>query len=263
MKFMKFSLILFFVLIFSIGSVCAADLNSTDADVQASEDLSTKVEVVSASAEPVLKSSDTGTILTSDERAATVLLYSDMTTTAIDTKTDGKKGQYFKVSLMNSKGQYLANKTIEIGFNGAKHIIKTDQNGLAKLQINLVKATTTPITFAIFFQGDDDNKASFGVATLKVNKQTPKLTTSNKKYKASAKTKKLTATFKTSKGNPIVGKKVTFKVNGKSYTVKTNKKGVATIKVNIKKKKTYSFSVKFAGDNTYKSVTKNGKLVIK
>lgn len=271
MKFKKFSLILFFVLIFSIGSVCAAELNSTatgveNADVAESADLSTQSDVISVASDSDtsnLKSSETDNVLTAD-RYSTMLIYSDMTTTAINPSIDGKKGDYFTVTLINSAGQRLSNKTIEVGFNGAKHLITTNNNGVAKLQINLAKATEpSSHTFAVFYKGDDDNRASFGVAKITIKKQTPKLTTANKSYKASAKTKKITATLKTSRGKILANKKVTFKINGKTYNVKTDKKGVATLNVNIKKKKTYSFSVKFAGDNTYKSVTKNGKLTIK
>ena len=52
-------------------------------------------------------------------------------------------------------------------------------------------------------------------------------------------------------------------VNKKKYTAKTNKKGVATVKVKLSKKKTYTFTVKFAGDKTYVAVKKTGKVVIK
>ena len=44
-----------------------------------------------------------------------------------------------------------------------------------------------------------------------------------------AKTIKFKATLKTSKGKAIVGKKITFKIKSKTYTAKTNKKGIATI----------------------------------
>ena len=40
---------------------------------------------------------------------------------------------------------------------------------------------------------------------------------------------KYTATLKNSKGKTISGKKVVFKIKGKTYTAKTNSKGVATV----------------------------------
>ena len=58
------------------------------------------------------------------------------------------------------------------------------------------------------------------------------------KIKRSAKKLVLTATLKKVNGKYLKGKKITFKFNGKKYSAKTNKKGVAkvTIKKNVLKK---------------------------
>ena len=162
---------------------------------------------------------------------------------------------------MDSEGKALKDKSILIGFNGKIYNKTTDGDGIAQLQINLKRSDI--YTFAVCFLGDDQYNGSFAVAKITVNKQTPKFSTSNKSYKASTKTKTLTATFKSSRGNPVVGKKVTFTLNGKSYTATTDSKGVATVNVSLSKKGTYSFTVKFAGDNTYARCTKTGSLVIK
>ena len=42
------------------------------------------------------------------------------------------------------------------------------------------------------------------------------------------------ATFKDKDGNLLKNTKVKFNLNGKSYSVKTNAKGVATLKINLK-----------------------------
>ena len=76
------------------------------------------------------------------------------------------------------------------------------------------------------------------------------------------KTKKVKITLK-SGGKAVAGKKVTINVNGKAFSAKTNKKGVATIKVKLTKKGTYSYVASFAGDNTYNSGLKAGKIVVK
>ena len=61
----------------------------------------------------------------------------------------------------------------------------------------------------------------------------PTITLKTVKIKKSAKKLILQATLKQGK-TPLKSKKITFKFNGKKYTAKTNKKGVA--KVTIKKK---------------------------
>ena len=194
------------------------------------------------------------------EYPQTVIEYQDMTTTAVDTATDGRIGKYFVVTLKDGKGNALANKFIQIGFNGNVYNRTTDDNGQAKLQINLKAAGT--YTFAVAFLGGLDYNGSFIVAKIVVNKQKGSLTVPNKSYKASA-TKTLTATFKAASGKVVKGKKVTFTVNGKTYTATTNDKGVASVKVSISKKGTYSFTAKFAGDNTYAAMSKTAKLTIK
>ncbi|WP_295615589.1 Ig-like domain-containing protein [uncultured Methanobrevibacter sp.] len=199
------------------------------------------------------------------EKKATVIEYSDMATTAFDYNVDDRVGEYFRVVLKDSEGNALVNKPVQIGFNGVvyneKNGLVTDENGSVKLQINLGYKGT--YTFAICFLGDYDYNASFVVAKITVNLQKPTLSVPNKSYAASAKTKTLTATFKSSRGNAIAGKKVTFKLNGKTYSATTNANGVAAVNVSLNTKGTYSFTVKFAGSSTYAAVNKSAKLTIK
>ena len=72
---------------------------------------------------------------------------------------------------------------------------------------------------------------------------------------------KFTATLKWSNGKAIVGKKIIFKFRGKKYVAKTNKKGIATIKIKksvlkrLKVGKKYKISITYkAIDNGYESV---------
>lgn len=195
------------------------------------------------------------------ERKATKFNYNDMNTTAVNPNVDGRIGEYFYFQLVDQDGKALANKSVSIGFNGKVYNRTTNETGWAKLQINLRIVFT--YTFAISFLGDDNYTGAFNVALINVSAQTPKLSTSSKVYKASAKTKTLTAKLLTSSGNVDKGKKLTFTVNGKSYSATTNDKGVASVKVSISQKGTYSFTVKNAKDNTYASVSKTAKLVIK
>ena len=194
------------------------------------------------------------------KRIATEIIYEDMETVAVDTATDGRIGEYFEVVLKDSTGKILAGKPVQIGFNGKVYNRTTDENGSCKLQINLAKAGT--YTFSVCFLGDYEYNGTFVVAKITVTAQKVSLTVPNKSYKASAKTKTLTATFKSASGNLVKGKKVSFTVNGKTYTATTNDKGVATVNVSLSKKGTYSFTAKFAGDNTYAAIAQNAKLTI-
>ena len=190
-----------------------------------------------------------------------VIVYEDMVTPSIDYLLDGRYGNYFNITLTDGNGNPLAYKDVKIGFNGKIYDKTTDKDGMAQLQINLKKVDL--YTFAVGFLGDDEYNASFVVAKINVIAQKAKLSATKKTYKAAAKTKTLTASFKTSRGNPLRGKTIKFTVNGKTYSAKTNSKGVATVKVSLSKKKTYSFTAKFAGDSTYASSTVKSTVVIK
>ena len=194
-------------------------------------------------------------------KVKTALTASDLTTTTVNTAVDGKTGKYLTVTLKDAYGAVLANKEVQIGFNGVTTKVTTDKDGVAKLQINVAKAGT--YTASICYLGDDYTDPSFKVVKVTVKKQSAKLTTSKKTYKKKAKTKKLTATFKSPKGKALKGKKITFTVKGKTYTAKTNAKGVATVKVKLTKKGKYTFTAKFAGDDTYNAVSKKAKLILK
>lgn len=191
----------------------------------------------------------------------TKIIYKNMNTIAINTATDGRNGEYFNVTLTDSAGKALAGKAIQIGFNGKAYNRTTDAKGFCQLQINLPRVDI--YTFAVCFLGDDEYFGSFEVACINVSAQKASLNVPNKSYAANAKTKSLTATYKSTRGNPIKGKKITFTVNGKSYTATTNANGVATVNVSLSKKGTYSFTAKYAGDQTYASVSKKAQLVIK
>jgi invasion protein IalB len=78
--------------------------------------------------------------------------------------------------------------------------------------------------------------------------------------KKSAKKLVLTATLKKVNGKYLKGKKITFKFNGKKYTAKTDKKGIAkvTIKSNILKKlkvgKKVTYQATYLKDTVKKTV---------
>lgn len=65
------------------------------------------------------------------------------------------------------------------------------------------------------------------------------------------------------KNHPVKGKLIKFTVKGKTYSAKTNKKGIASVNIKLAKKGTYKVAVKFAGDTTYNKVTKKITLKIK
>ena len=187
--------------------------------------------------------------------------FDGLKTTTVNTVVDGKIGKYLTVTLKDQFGNVLNNKSVQITLNNEVYDLFTDADGNVKIQLNIPKAGAYAAT--VTFIGDNSYAGQFKVAEVTVVKQKAKLTAGKKTYNAKAKTKKLAATFKSAKGKAIKGKKITFKVKGKTYTAKTNAKGVASVIVKITKKGKYTFTAKFAGDSTYKAVSKSNKLIIK
>ena len=152
----------------------------------------------------------------------------------------------------------LANQTVKVVFDNAVYELTTDAKGVAVLPFALNKGGSYNVD--VFYLGDDNYRGSDATAKLTINKIKTAITASGKTFLATATTKKLTATLKDANGNVLANKKVTFTVNGKTYTATTNAKGVATVKLALKAAKTYTVSIKFAGDSVYAASTKSVKV---
>ncbi|WP_407377543.1 right-handed parallel beta-helix repeat-containing protein [Methanobrevibacter sp.] len=180
----------------------------------------------------------------------------------------GERGQYFTVQLKDANGNPVANKTVSFALSDKILNRTTDANGYARLQINMKDVNKLPVT--VTFEGDEKYISTNASYVITINKKPITITAAAKTYKATAKTKKYTVTLKTIKGSSAngkiylkSGKKVTLKLNGKTYTAKTNSKGQATFSLKITKKGKFTAVVKFAGDKTYKAATKKPKITIK
>ncbi|MBO6123510.1 MAG: Ig-like domain repeat protein [Methanobrevibacter sp.] len=170
----------------------------------------------------------------------------------------GESGN-LQVTLMDIHNNPISSENIVIFINGDSKNLTTDGNGNVKLP---VKYSTMGTYFAtIVFAGDEKHNSSFRSVKITVSKKTCTLTAPKATLKVK-KAKTIKITLK-SNGKVVAGKKVTLKVNGKTFSAKTNSKGVASVKVKVNKKGTFRYTVKFAGDNANKIVTKKGKIIVK
>ena len=81
-------------------------------------------------------------------------------------------------------------------------------------------------------------------------------------YKAAKSGKYYTVTLKDKNGNVLANKTVKFTLAGKTYTVKTDAKGVAKLAINIYKPGTYKLAVSFAGESTLGASSKQATIKI-
>ena len=155
----------------------------------------------------------------------------------------------------------ISGAKISINLNGVQ-TLTTDNNG----QVKIATDSLAPNVYnaKITFAGNDNYKASSTTTKVTVKKATPKLTSKAKAFKKSVKTKKYSITLKTNQNKVMKNIKLTLKVNKKTYTAKTNKKGVATFKITkLTKKGKYTAVVKFAGNKYYNAKTVKPKITVK
>ncbi|WP_143744780.1 carboxypeptidase-like regulatory domain-containing protein [Methanobrevibacter sp. 87.7] len=181
---------------------------------------------------------------------STTIIYKNMTQKAVDFY-DGERGGYFNTVLKDQDGNVLVNKPVNIGFNGVVYNLVTDENGVARLQINLAYAGD--YTFAICFLSDDEYKGAFEVAKITILKRdiTTKIIASNL-VKVYGNNGRFTATITNGSNYPLANKKLNFIVNSKTYTATTNNNnGQASIAINLKPGK-YTILIKFNGNDIFK-----------
>ena len=168
---------------------------------------------------------------------------------------------YFKVKLTDSDGNAIVGAKLTVKFNGKTYTVKTDKSGIAKVKVSL----TTKKTYAVSikYAGDSNYKpvSKSSSIVVKTGTKKSKLTASAMKIK---KNKKQVFKFKltNSAGKALKSQKVTVKLNGKTYSLKTASNGYAKLTIKLNKVKTYSASIKYLGNSQYKAVSKTVKIKV-
>ena len=211
-------MLLALVIIFSVGAIQANEVNMTDSSALNSIDDDVVQIEETSDAEPIISnSSSDGTSFSETTKNKT-----ELTSPTTDVYYKGS----FNVTLRDSNNT-LANKTVTFTINKVNYTTVTDENGVSSVNLDL---NPGKYTATAYFAGDDGFEASSLTTTFKVS-ATVKASNLSKYYKGST---KYTATFFDSYGNALANRNVNITVNGKSYTKKTNSKGVVSMPVNLK-----------------------------
>ena len=177
--------------------------------------------------------------------------------TANDLTKYYKSTKDLSIKLTDGNKNPLANKEISITISGKEYKIKTNSNGIAKLAINLYPGTYDA---AINFVDSDfrNQKKTIKITILK-NKTSIIAKDLIKYYK---KGKKLTVKLLDSNNKALKSKVIKLKINGKTYSAKTNSKGIATFAIN-NKVGTYKATITYLGNKIYKKSSKTVKITVK
>ena len=171
------------------------------------------------------------------------------------------KNKYLVVKLTDVSGKALGGVKVKVSLGSAK-TYTTDKNG--QIKINVCKLVPKTYTAKISFAGNNIYSASSKAVKVTVKKAAVKMTAKAKTFKVKVKTKKYTIALKNNLNKVMKNTKVTLRVNKKTFSAKTNSKGVATFKIiNLKKKGKFTATIKYAGSKYYKALSKKAKITVK
>ena len=224
-----------FILLFLISAVHAADNeNETLQQIQPdSHDLSTS-SVESNDVQHIEKLSETQKV---EKKKVTL--------TAPNVKMYYKDGSKFTVTLKYKK-KVISNAKIQIKINGQSFTKTTDKTGKASINLNYKSGTYTVMSIC---NGNSEFESASVKSTVTI-KSTLKCSDFSKYYKNTA---KYPSKFYDKKGKLLKNTAVKFKLKSKTYSVKTNSKGIAKLNINLKPGK---YTITITNPKTKESLTK-------
>lgn len=238
---LSIALVLFFVM----GA--AGAVNQTDVDIAHQADAQDTVALDSEADGQVSEASQSPEIEDSPQVQTTI-------------KSDDKnivKGHEFSVTLSDNNSSPIANKSVAFTFNKVVSNATTDENGVAKLKINSNPGEYT-VKYSFSGEGymDCENSTRIQVIASSVSKiKAPSYTA------YIGVTNAYTITL-TAGDTPLANRPVTFKLNGKTYSKKTNSKGQASININLAKG-SYTLSYSYKGEQNINPVSGTSKITVK
>ena len=174
-----------------------------------------------------------------------------------DVTADYNSSSLLTLNLKDSKGNPLKEKEITVNLNGIRHVIKTDNNGHATLPIDLLPGKyTADITYA----GDNNYLSSSASVNVFIKKIATSLNANDTHINYGDSTN-LFVTLNDDKNNALEAKSITLTLNGKTYTLTTDKQGKATLPVDLIPGK-YVAKIQFKEDNIYLASSLSSNVVV-
>ncbi|WP_365906965.1 carboxypeptidase regulatory-like domain-containing protein [uncultured Methanobrevibacter sp.] len=127
----------------------------------------------------------------------------------------------FYATFLDKQGKPLTNTSVQFNINGVFYTRQTNENGTAKLNINL-----EPGTFIITAIHTNGEKKGYNITVLStiISKNLIKYYRNESQFYA---------TFLDKQGKPLTNTSVQFNINGVFYTRQTNENGTAKLNINL------------------------------
>lgn len=160
----------------------------------------------------------------------------------------------YSITLKSGQNTPISNAKIQFTFNYKKTTASTDKNGKANLAIPALSKGTYKISYS--YAGNSKYKSVSGSKTLYVQDSTTKLTANNLKMQYNDGSMFSVKATDTS-GKALVNKTITFTLNGKTTTSKTDSAGIAKLAVGDLNPGTYTVKSVYSklGSKDYKTLT--------
>ncbi|WP_407381655.1 hypothetical protein [Methanobrevibacter sp.] len=133
-----------------------------------------------------------------------------------------KNESQFYTTILDNQGNPEANVSIKININGVFYNRTTNENGTAKLNINL-----NPANYVLTIEREDNGLKASNKVTVLSNLFCSDLT----KYFKNA--SYATARVLDNQGNPLKNADVSFNINGVFYTRKSDSNGIVKLNINL------------------------------
>ncbi len=152
-----------------------------------------------------------------------------------DFKKYYKNNSPYSSKFYTKKGKLLKNTAVKFKLNNKHHSIKTDSKGIGKLHVNL-----KPGTYSISVINPKTTEVISKKITIKNLIECKDLTINGRNDG------RFNVKIFNSNGKIYPNQKITFKLNGKTYSKTTNKNGIATLDINLDVGK-YSITTEYMG----------------
>ena len=234
-----------FLLLFLITAVSAADNGNETSQIISQPDPQEDLCKVNVESSNELKAINDEKISAASTAPKADAAKKKITISAPNVNMYYKDGSKFSATLKYQK-KVISNAKIKIQINGETYTKTTDKTGKVSLNLNLKSGKYTVLTSC---SGNSEFQSASAKSTVTI-KSTIKASDFTKYYKNTA---SYTATFYDKKGKVVKDTSIKFKLNSKTYSVKTNKKGAAKLAVDLKPG---TYSISLTNSKTSETITK-------